>query len=72
MLLMAMIPPILVEIQNVAGDEFVNRVVGYYNRVYQEYGAAPVVLIIVISKTSGSLMNSATKDEARPFLQTLL
>ncbi|KAI9262624.1 hypothetical protein EDC94DRAFT_659483 [Helicostylum pulchrum] len=61
-------PPVLIEVQNVADDAFLHRVVGYCGKVYEEHGVVPVVLIVVVKKIRDIIMRKATKDTTHPFL----
>ncbi|KAI8095331.1 hypothetical protein BDF21DRAFT_469940 [Thamnidium elegans] len=64
-------PPVLIEVQNIADDAFLHRVVGYCKKVYEEYGAVSVVLIFVITKLRNTVMRKATKDTTHSFLLKL-
>ncbi|CAO3610434.1 unnamed protein product [Mucor fragilis] len=61
-------PPVLIEVQNVADDAFIHRLVRYCGKVYEEYGVVPVVLVVVVKKIRDTIMRKATKDTINPFL----
>jgi hypothetical protein len=61
-------PPLLVEVQNIADDKFLHRVVQYCEEANKQYDAVPLVLIIVINKTKDDIMRKTTKGARLPFL----
>ncbi|KAI8094658.1 hypothetical protein BDF21DRAFT_330358 [Thamnidium elegans] len=62
---------ILIEVQQVADDAFLHRVVRYCEEVYKEYGTVTVVPVSAFSKTRDSIMRKATKDSKHIFLLKL-
>ncbi|CAO3622553.1 unnamed protein product [Mucor hiemalis] len=64
-------PPILVEVQNIADDVFLHRIVRYCGKVYEEYGTMPIVLVIASNKIRDTILRKATKDTTHPFLHKI-
>ncbi|RCH83577.1 hypothetical protein CU098_008475, partial [Rhizopus stolonifer] len=64
-------PPILIEVQHVADDAFLHRVVRCCEEINKKYGAVPVVLVFVVNKMCDVIMHKASKDRKHPFLLKL-
>lgn len=61
-------PPLLIQVQNIADDGFLHRVVQYCEEVNKQYDAIPLVLIFVVNKTRDNIIRKTTKDPRLPFL----
>lgn len=65
------LPPILVEIQAVVSEAFMERVVNYSQRAKQVYRVYPLVLVFCINKVSPALITKFTIIPDKPYMLKL-